>query len=89
MTVTVYAKPHCPQCDATQRQLNRLGVPYRKIDITQDAQALQEILDAGFKQAPVVMTDVDAWSGYRPDKIKTLVPRTEEDVRAAQYATVR
>lgn len=89
MTVTVYAKPHCPQCDATQRQLNKLGIEFTKVDVTEDPEALQKILDAGFKQAPVVITDTDSWSGYRPDKIKTLVPQTSEETRALAYATVR
>lgn len=89
MNVTVYAKPHCPQCAATQRQLKRLGVDYREIDITQDEEALKKVLAAGFKQAPVVMTDREAWSGYRPDKIKALVPSTPEALRAIAYSSAR
>ncbi len=73
MNITVYAKPYCPQCDATKRQLERQGIEYSVIDITQDEQALGQLLQAGFAQAPVVVTEQEAWSGYRPDKIRNLV----------------
>ena len=73
MNITVYAKPYCPQCDATKRHLERQGIEYSAIDITQDEQALDQLLQAGFAQAPVVVTEQDAWSGYRPDKIRDLV----------------
>lgn len=72
MSITVYAKPYCPQCDATKRQLDRQGIEYSVIDITQDPQALDELLRAGFMQAPVVVTEQESWSGYRPDKIRAL-----------------
>lgn len=36
MTVTVFTKPHCPQCDATKRQLTKLGVPFETVDLTQN-----------------------------------------------------
>ena len=32
MTVTVFTKPHCPQCNATKRQLTKLGVPFETVD---------------------------------------------------------
>jgi glutaredoxin-like protein NrdH len=71
--ITVYTKPACVQCDATKRHLNKLGLDYETIDITQDETALDKILDMGFKAAPVVITDNDSWSGYNPDKINGLV----------------
>ena len=33
MTVTVFTKPYCPQCDATKRQLTKLGVPFETVDL--------------------------------------------------------
>ncbi|MEY8541226.1 glutaredoxin domain-containing protein [Bifidobacterium pseudolongum] len=74
--VTVYTKDNCQQCAATERALNRVGVDYREIQITEaNISLLQE---AGFTQAPVVMVSKgselqDFWSGYRPDKIQGLL----------------
>lgn len=87
MHVTVYTKPHCPQCDATKRQFNKCGIDYTTVDITQDAAALRKLQDAGFMQAPVVITDSDSWSGYRPDKIRGL--EAASVVKAAPIHAVR
>jgi glutaredoxin-like protein NrdH len=71
MTI-VYVKPSCVQCDATKRLMDRLGVKYDTVDITKDDTALEKILSMGFKAAPVVITDTDAWSGFNPDKVSQL-----------------
>ncbi|TCD54086.1 glutaredoxin-like protein NrdH [Alloscardovia theropitheci] len=68
--VTVYSKSHCVQCNATKRQLAKLGVEYTEINLEQDQQALERFKAAGFVQAPIVVTDDETWSGYRPDLLK-------------------
>ncbi|MBE1513589.1 MULTISPECIES: glutaredoxin-like protein NrdH [Nesterenkonia] len=72
MSVTVYTKPACVQCNATYRALDKNGVTYETVDITQDAEALERLRALGYMQAPVVITDADHWSGFRPDKISEL-----------------
>lgn len=70
--ITVFSKPNCVQCDATYRALNKHGLEYEVVDITQDEEALQAVKAMGYQQAPVVFADGDHWSGFRPDKIKAL-----------------
>lgn len=72
MSITVYSKPNCPQCMMTYRLLDQLGLEYQAVDVTQDQEALEYILGLGYKQAPVVIAGADHWSGYRPDRLKTL-----------------
>ena len=72
MSITVYSKPSCVQCDATYRALNKQGLDYEVVDITADAEALETVKALGYQQAPVVFADGDHWSGFRPDKIKAL-----------------
>lgn len=72
MTVTVYTKPNCVQCDATKRTMDKLGIKYATVDITVDTEAYDMIISKGFQAAPVVITDDDAWSGFNPDKISGL-----------------
>lgn len=72
MDITVYSKPLCVQCDATKRALNKAGLAYDVVDVTEDAEALARIKALGYMQAPVVITSQDHWSGFRPDKIKAL-----------------
>lgn len=70
MAITVYSKPMCVQCDATYRALDKQGLDYRSVDVTQDVEALEFIKGLGYQQAPVVIAGEDHWSGYRPDRIK-------------------
>lgn len=68
-TVTVYSKPHCPQCDATYRALDRKGITYSVVDLTQDAAAFEMVKGLGYLQAPVVIAGDKHWAGFRPDQI--------------------
>ncbi len=83
MTVTVFTKPHCPQCDATKRQLTKLGVPFETVDLTQNPSTLEQLQAAGFQQAPVVITPDNSWTGYRPDLIREVAQQVAADNRAA------
>lgn len=70
--VTVFTKPHCPQCEATKRQLNRQGVEFEVVDLSENPTILSQLQESGFRQAPVVIAPDASWSGYRPDLIKQL-----------------
>ena len=72
MTVTVYTKPACVQCNATYRALDKQGIAYDVVDMSQDPEALERVRALGFMQAPVVIAGDDSWSGFRPDKIAAL-----------------
>lgn len=73
MSVTVFSKPKCPQCVATIRQLEKHGLPYDVIDLTQDNAAMEKVQQLGHRQIPVVTTaSGDHWSGFRPDRINQL-----------------
>lgn len=86
MAVTVYTKPACVQCNATYRALDKKGVVYSSVDISQDPQALEELKAMGYLQAPVVVTDDDSWSGFRPDKIATIAASATQGVSASSVA---
>jgi len=73
MTVTVYTKPSCVQCDATKRTLDKLGVEYTAIDVTQDEAVFDMLVANGFKAMPVVNAGDEWWSGFNPEKLNGLV----------------
>jgi glutaredoxin-like protein NrdH len=73
MTVTVYTKPACVQCDATKRTLDKLGVAYEAIDVTVNEDAYTMLVEKGFKAMPVVNAGDEWWSGFNPEKINGLV----------------
>lgn len=70
--ITVYSKPACVQCTATTRELDKKGIEYQYVDITEDADAMARVVELGHKQAPVVVAGDDHWAGFRPDKISAL-----------------
>ena len=72
MTLKLYSKPQCVQCVATQKELDRKGIPYEYIDIIENDEARVEIMDLGYMQAPVCIVGDKHWSGFRPDMIGAL-----------------
>jgi len=71
MTI-VYTKPACVQCDMTKRYMDKNGISYTTVDITENPDALDMILGMGFSSAPVVISGDLSWAGFQPDKINLL-----------------
>ncbi|SKO15301.1 redoxin NrdH [Mycobacteroides abscessus] len=81
-TVTVYTKPACVQCNATYKALEKQGIAYEVIDITEKPEARDYVIALGYQQAPVVVAGEHHWSGFRPDHIKALVAQQVKAVSA-------
>lgn len=72
-SITVYTKPSCVQCTATYRALDKAGINYDLVDISQDTAARDYVMALGYLQAPVVVVDEGThWSGFRPEKLKSI-----------------
>ena len=72
MSITVYSKPACVQCTATTRALDRQGIDYSVVDVSEDAEAFALVLGLGYRQVPVVIAGEQHWAGFRPDMISAL-----------------
>lgn len=72
MTITVYTKPACVQCNATYKALDKQGLEYDIVDITEDDEARDYVMALGYLQAPVVVAGGEHWSGFRPDRIRSI-----------------
>ena len=46
--ITVYTKPACVQCNATFRALDKAGIEYTKVDITDNEQARDYVMSLGY-----------------------------------------
>lgn len=57
----------------TLRTLDRQGVTYQVIDVSQDADAAAQVQAWGYRQVPVVQVGDDHWSGFRPDRLASLI----------------
>ena len=72
MTVRVYTTPNCNQCAMTKMWLDKKGVHYTTVDLTDRANIndYAAVRALGYTSAPIVAigTDYEAhWSGFRPD----------------------
>ena len=76
MSITVYTKPACVQCNATKKALDRAGLDYNLVDISVDDEARDYVMALGYVQAPAVEANGEHWSGFRPDRIKGLASLT-------------
>ena len=72
MSITVYSKPACMQCKATEKALTKAGLEFTTVDISMDDEARDYVMALGYLQAPVVVAGDTHWSGFRPDHIKAL-----------------
>lgn len=72
MSIIIYGKPNCVQCNATYRAFDKQGIDYQVIDLTQDPQALDHVKSLGYQQVPVIIAGDEHWAGFRPDKIGAL-----------------
>ena len=73
-SITVYTKPACVQCNAVFRALDKMGIEYRRVDISADSEARDYVMALGYLQAPVCYAGPDNhFSGFRPDKLRALV----------------
>jgi glutaredoxin-like protein NrdH len=52
--------------------MDKLGVEYSTINISDNPDELDKLIELGYRAAPVVITDNDSWAGFQPDRITGL-----------------
>ena len=71
--VVLYSRNDCIQCKMTKRLLDSEGTAYQEINLDESPESREYVKkELGFMAAPVIETDMDAWSGFRPGKIKAI-----------------
>jgi glutaredoxin-like protein NrdH len=48
------------------------GFTFELINLDQHPEAVDDLREKGYRQLPVVVTDQESWSGFRPDMINRL-----------------
>lgn len=83
--ITMYTKPHCVQCDASERRLRKLGATEEngrviKIDISrpENDHHLSQLVSEGFQQAPIVEFNGEKITGFRPDHLAAFATAQEK-----------
>lgn len=73
MSVIVYSNPNCQACEQTKRFLTVKGIDFESKMISDSPEVMPLIEEKGYRSAPVVVAGEDSWSGFRLDKLNTLV----------------
>ena len=60
-------------CNFAKKYLDNKDVPFKEIDVFEDAEALAMLRDKGFSQMPVVDTGGEFHTGFRPDILAKVV----------------
>lgn len=71
--VIVYSNPNCVQCEQTKRYLTQNGIAFEAKMITSSPEVLPIIEENGYTSAPVVVAGDQSWSGFRPEKLLSLL----------------
>ena len=71
--ITVYSNPNCVQCEQTKRYLNLNGLEFESKMIQDSPDIMPLIEEKGYKSAPVVVTPTESWSGFRLEKLASLI----------------
>jgi glutaredoxin-like protein NrdH len=71
--VIVYSNPNCQACEQTKRFLTLKEIPFEAKMIQDSPEVFSLIEEKGYASAPVVVAGEDSWSGFRLDKLNSLI----------------
>jgi glutaredoxin-like protein NrdH len=71
--VNVYTNENCIQCDRTKKFLDDNNIPYKTISLADNMDDAKKFVEMGFRSAPIVETKNEVWSGFKLDKLKSLI----------------
>lgn len=72
MRIIIYTRNDCVQCHATKRAIESRGFTFELINLDSNPEAADNLRARGYRQLPVVVTEQESWSGFRPDLINRL-----------------
>lgn len=72
-TLTIYTTPNCPSCRLTRDTLDRAGIAYEVVDLSERPDLVEQLRSEGLLQAPVIDDGTSRSAGFRPDRIRAIV----------------
>lgn len=72
-TLTIYTTPNCPSCRLTRDTLDRAGIAYTLVDLSQRPDLVEQMRSEGLLQAPILDDGTSRSAGFRPDRIRAIV----------------
>ena len=86
MQVTVYSTTYCGFCLRAEELLRRKGIPFTRVDVTNDPEMREQLVDRahGRRTVPVIFFDDEPIGGYR--ELAALAVSGELDRRLHSHA---
>ena len=80
--ITVYSKNNCPYCDQAKHYLKNKNIPYREVNIEQDAEAREFITQEGLRTVPQIFMDgkifvEGGWTGLSKMSVQDILSEIE------------
>ncbi|TCP68281.1 glutaredoxin family protein [Baia soyae] len=75
MSVIVYSKPHCPECNVLKRFLRDYQIDFVVRDLSKNPKYIDEVKSMGFLGVPVTVIKGKAIPGLQPDAILAMLGR--------------
>jgi glutaredoxin-like protein NrdH len=74
MSVIVWTKKPCVQCNAVKREFKKHGVVFTELDLTENLEELEAFKANGLSSAPIVQADGhETFAGFDPDAVKAVI----------------
>lgn len=76
MSITVYGKQNCKQCEFTKKFLDSKHASFKYIDLTDkidEQKALKDKYNVDKLSMPFVVTEFEVWSGFQPSKLAKVI----------------
>ena len=87
--ITIYTTPHCLGCALTRRTLDKAGISYDHIDLSQRPDLIERFKAEGLLSAPIIETSQGRSAGFRPDRIRQIIALAEPYTQPDQNGPTR
>lgn len=73
--VTIYSLPTCTHCKAAKKFFEDQNIPFEDVDLTQNDEAMDEMIAKGYKGTPIIRIDGEDVVGFNAKKIQELLAK--------------
>ena len=73
--VTIYSLPTCTHCKAAKKFFEDQNIPFEDVDLTQNDEAMDEMIAKGYKGTPIIRIDGEYVVGFNAKKIQELLAK--------------
>lgn len=70
--VKIYSRENCEQCKMTKKRFIKSNIEFVEISLDEHEELADGFRAKGYRELPVVETELETWTGFRPQNIRKL-----------------